>query len=374
MFRPDKTLLIPQADPSRRFIRFLPQINEAIQRVIQSKQYILGPAVENFESSLAAYLGVGHCVGVGSGTDAVYLALRAAGVKHGDEVITSSLTAAGTGQAILLCGAVPRFADVDYRTRCLSPRAVENAITPRTAAIVPVHLYGQPADMPVLLEIARKHGLAVVEDCAQALGAHINGRRVGTFGQAAAFSFYPTKNLGALGDGGAVVCNDSALAARIRALRSYGWENGVRVSCMVAGNSRLDAIQAAVLSALLPYLDENNRERARLTQQYVSRLSSLDLHLPEYSDGAIYHQFVLACRNREELRLHLAERGIGTEIHYDPPLHRQPVFARYVHDALPVTEKLSEHILSLPIQPEVTEPHLDYIIAAVTEWTDSLQK
>ncbi|MDL2314292.1 DegT/DnrJ/EryC1/StrS family aminotransferase [Desulfovibrio sp. OttesenSCG-928-C14] len=374
MFRPDNTLHIPQADPSKLFIRFLPQIIEAIQGVIHSKQYILGRAVEDFESALAAYLGSGPCVGVGSGTDAVYLALRAVGVKRGDEVITTSLTAAGTGQAILLCGAIPRFADVDYRTRCLSAGAVEAAITPRTVAIVPVHLYGQPANMPDLLKIANNYGLAVVEDCAQALGAHIHGRKVGTFGQAAAFSFYPTKNLGALGDGGAVACNVPALANRVRALRSYGWKNGVRESCLVAGNSRLDAVQASVLSVLLPYLDENNQKRASLARRYINSLSLPGLDLPEYVDGATYHQFVVACSKREELRLFLAECGIGAELHYSPPLHKQPVFAQYGNDALPVTEKLSERVLSLPIQPEVTERHLDYITAAVTEWARSLQK
>ncbi|MCL2458461.1 MAG: DegT/DnrJ/EryC1/StrS family aminotransferase [Desulfobulbus sp.] len=359
---------IPQADPARRFARFLPAIHEAIASCLGSGRYILGPAVERFENDFAEYLGASHCVGVASGTDALLLALQAVGIGPGDEVITVALTAAGTAQAILLCGAQPCFVDVDPLTRCMDPKAAVAAITTRTAAILPVHLYGQPADMSALVEIAKRYGLALIEDCAQAHGAHIAGRKLGTFGQAAAFSLYPTKNLGAPGDAGAVICSDPATATRLRALRSYGWEDGSRISSLTAGNSRLDALHATVLSVLLPHLDEHNQERRHLARAYFSALQDLPFGLPPDDEGAVYHQFALTCEKQEQLRLHLSARGISTAIHYTPPLHLQPAFMGKEQDALPVTESLARTLLSLPIQPEVAWPHLDYIIKSITTW------
>ncbi len=357
---------VPQAAPALRIGRFRTEIDAAFDRVAGGDRYILGPAVEAFEAAFATYLGVAHCIGVGTGTDAVSLALRALGVGRGDEVITVSLTAAGTAQAILLCGAELRFVDVDPVTRCMDPNALEAAITPRTAAIVPVHLFGEPADILRLVSVADRHGLAVVEDCAQAHGAAIGQRKVGTFAHAAAFSFYPTKNLGGIGDGGAVVCRDAATAARVRSLRSYGWDNETRISRQLAGNSRLDEIQAAFLSALLAHLDEGNGERRVLAAEYRRRLDGLGLGMPPNAIGSVYHQFAIACDNREALRRNLWDHaGIGTAVHYFPALHRQPAFHAAGVSRLPNTEALADSLLSLPIQPEVAGPNLARIAEAV---------
>ena len=230
-------ITIPQAVPGRRIARYRAEINEALSGVLADGHYIFGPAVEAFEEGFATYVGVSHCITVNSGTDALAFSLRALGIGPGDEVITSALTAAGTAQAILHCGAHPAFADIDPRSRCIDPAAVEAAVNARTAAIVPVHLFGYPANMSALLEIAARHGLAVVEDCAQAHGATIGERKVGSFGNVSAFSFYPTKNLGAVGDGGAITTNDASLAAKLRALRSYGWHNRDRISQSPGFNS-----------------------------------------------------------------------------------------------------------------------------------------
>jgi dTDP-4-amino-4,6-dideoxygalactose transaminase len=358
--------LTPQASPPRRVARFRSEIDAAILRVVDLGHYILGPEVESFEAAFAAYLGISHCVGVGSGTDAIALALKALGVKPGDEVITVALTAAGTAQAILQCGATPVFVDVDPLTRCIDINAFAAAITARTTAVVPVHLFGQPADMAPLTRIAEKAGLAVVEDCAQAHGAMIGGRRVGAFGHAGAFSFYPSKNLGGIGDGGAIVCPDAALAARMRSLRVYGWDDGNRISRCAAGNSRLDEIQAAILSVLLPHLDAGNTERRALAEEYRRRFSGLPLGLPVDDPGAVYHQYAVTCADRDALRRHLLdEAGIQTAIHYTPALHQQPAFMTARALRLPETEALAASLVSLPIQPEIAGAAVDRIAEAV---------
>lgn len=357
---------IPQAAPSWRIRRFRAEVDAALEQVIGSDSYILGPKVEAFETAFAAYLSVEHCIGVGSGTDAVALALRALGIGPGDEVITSALTAAGTAQAILLCGADVRFVDVDPVTRCMDPKGVEAAITPRTAAVVPVHLYGHPADILSLVAIADRKGLALVEDCAQAHGATVGKSRIGTFGHAAAFSFYPTKNLGGIGDGGAVVCRDAATAARVRALRSYGWFDDKRISTMKAGNSRLDEIQAAILLVLLAHLDEGNNERRALAAEYRIRMGQLGLGLPTDDPGSVYHQFAITCDDRDTIRHNLWNHArIGTAVHYFPALHQQPAFRTNGDISLPHTEALVRTLLSLPIQPEVAGPNVDRIAEAV---------
>ena len=266
---------IPQAAPSLRIARFRSEVDAAIARVIDAGEYILGTAVEDFERSFAAYLGVKHVVGVGNGTDAITLALKASGVGRGAEVIAPALTAAGTAQGILATGAVVRFADVDDQTRCLDPDAVAAAITGNTVAIVAVHLFGQPCNIQGLRRVTERYGLLLLEDAAQAHGATIAGRKIGSLGSAAAFSFYPTKPLGAIGDGGAVATNDGVIAARVRALRLYGWEAPDRVSHVVAGNSRLDSIQASVLLALLPKLDAGNSERTSVAFEYGRALCGL---------------------------------------------------------------------------------------------------
>jgi len=357
---------VAQADPGARVARYRAEISAAIAGVLDSRRYILGPCVEQFERAFADYLGIAHCVGVNSGTDALALSLRALGIGPGDEVITTALTAAATAQAILHCGAIPRFVDVDPSTRCLDPNQVENNINARTAAILPVHLFGMPANMHRLGRIAATHGLAMVEDCAQAHGATIDGRKVGSFGNAGAFSFYPTKNLGGIGDGGAVVTNDASLAAKLRSLRNYGWIDHRRISSQHGFNSRLDEVQAAVLTVLLPYLDEGNRERRAVAARF-SALVDIGINLPLGDCGGVYHQFAIALTgvDRERLRGYLSTQGIQTAIHYSPPLHRQAAFCNSAPCDLPHTERLSRQLLSLPVQPEVAGAHATRIIAAI---------
>jgi dTDP-4-amino-4,6-dideoxygalactose transaminase len=357
---------IPQAAPARRIARFRTEIDEAIAGVVGAEQYILGPRIEAFEEAFARYLGVRYCIALNSGTDALAFSLRALGIGPGDDVITSSLTAAGTAQAILHCGARPCFVDIDPLTRCLDPVSVEAAIGPQTAAIIPVHLFGQPADMPALLDIAARHGIAIVEDCAQAHGATIDDRKVGSFGNAAAFSFYPTKNLGCIGDGGAIATNDASIAAKARALRCHGWVGGERISASLGFNSRMDELQAAILTVLLRHLDEGNHERRLLAGEYRRHLQNLPVVLPPDDPGAVYHQFAIACEERDALRKHLkGEAGIETAIHYSPALHQQPAFQMDTLVRLVETERLSRQLLSLPIQPEVASRHVAYIAGAV---------
>lgn len=368
--------MIEASSPRLRFARFSAAVQEAVRIVLAGDRFILGREVDRFEAAFAAYLGVDHCVGVNSGTDALVLALKALGIGAGDEVVTASMTASATGVAILLTGARPRFVDVDVETRCLDLDLIEAALTPHTVAVLPVHLHGYPVPMPRLMEIARRHRLAVIEDCAQAHGARIDGRPVGSFGDIAAFSFYPTKNLGCPGDGGVVATNDPALARRTRGLRSYGWFDERRISTEVGHNSRLDEIQAAVLNVLLPHLDEGNQERTALAGRYRVLLHGADIGLPAANGGAVHHQFAISVPRRDAVRAALRERaGIETGIHYPVPLHLQPLFADCAATSLPVTEHLAQSMMSLPIQPEVVGDNLEYIARSVrkgvAEWTAS---
>ncbi len=357
--------MIPQAAPQRRIARFRYEIDAALAAVIEGDEYILGAPVEAFERAFAPYAGCAHAVGVSSGTEALALALRALGVGPGDEVIVPALSFAGSAQCVLACGAVPRFADVDPVSRCLDPAAAEEAVGPRTAALLPVHLFGFPADMPALMALARRRGLVVVEDCAQAHGASLDGRRLGSFGHAAAFSFYPTKNLGCIGDGGAVTTNDAGLASRLRALRNYGFDGAERVSRGLGFNARLDTIQAAILSALLPRCDAGNRERRAIAATYTRALAGCPgLGLPPEAEGAVHHQYAVTHADRDGLRRHLAAAGIGSAIHYAPGLHRHPAFGPVAAD-LPVTDSLAATLLSLPIQPEIARTANEAVIAAI---------
>jgi dTDP-4-amino-4,6-dideoxygalactose transaminase len=366
--------MIPAASPQLRLARFGAEVEHAVQDALSGPQLILGERVEAFERRFAGYVGVPHCVGVNSGTDAVGLALRACGVGSGDEVITVSMTAPGTGMGILQAGAEPRFVDVDPRSRCIDPEAIEAAIGPRTAAIVPVHLHGFLADLTEVTAIAERHGLLVVEDCAQAHGASdaATGRRAGSFGIAAAFSFYPTKNLGCAGDGGAVLTRDGGIAERVRSLRSYGWEDERRLSAEPAFNSRLDEVQAAVLDVLLDHLDEGNRERAAIAGEYhrvLGHAAEADsLTLPPPHRGAVHHQFAIEVEERDRLRAWLEERGIGTGVHYPIGLHQQPAFSgSSPPDGLPVTERLAGTFVSVPIQPEVVGERVGWIAETIAE-------
>ena len=359
---------VQQASPPLRIARFRSAVDKAIRSVLDGRSYILGSAVEAFEEAFAVHEGRAYAVGVGSGTDALALALRALGVSRGDEVIVPALTFAGTAQAVLHVGATPRFADVDPITRCLTVQTVEAALTERTCAIVPVHLFGYPADMPGLIQLARRRGLIVVADCAQSHGATLGGRLLGAYGDAAAYSFYPTKNLGGIGDAGAVLTDDPAVALRLRSLREYGFAAGTRISGAVGFNSRLDTLQAAILSVLLDHLDDGNAERRTLAGRYRDALAGLEgLGLPPDHPGAVYHQFAVTHAARDTIAINLAAAGIGTAIHYAPPLHRHPAFSDVSQAPLPIAERLAETQLSLPIQPEVAEGNTGRIADALAE-------
>lgn len=328
-------------------------------------QLILGAEVESFEERFASYIGVNHCVGVASGTDALTLALEALGVGAQDEVITVALTSAGTAAGIAATGARVRYVDVEPETLGMDPIALAAAIGPRTAAIVPVHLHGTPCCIHQILAIAQQHGLVVVEDCAQAHGASVHGRRVGSFGHAAAFSFYPTKNLGCLGDGGAVVTASPEVAARVRRTREYGWSED-RVSLHWGMNSRLDAIQAAILDLQMQTLDIDNNRRRNCAARYRSLLRDVPVSLPLDTDGSVYHQFCIKVAGRDNLARRMKSLGVGTSVHFPVGLHRQPPFADG-STQLPVTEYLTDRLLSLPIQPEVIEGCLDHVVQCLRD-------
>jgi dTDP-3-amino-3,4,6-trideoxy-alpha-D-glucose transaminase len=363
--RPGRSIVerLPQAAPHWRIARFRPEIDAAIAEMLASGNFVLGPGTERFEAQFAAYVGTSHCVGVASGTDAISLALRAMGIGAGDEVVTVARTAAGTATGIRAAGATIRFVDVEPSTRGMDPTALEAAIGPRTAAVVAVHLHGIPARIVEIAEIAKRHGVALVEDCAQAHGATVDGVRVGCFGDAAAFSFYPTKNLGCVGDGGAVVTDSAELAARVRRLRQFGWDED-RISTEYGANSRLDEIQAAILAQLLPHLDVANAERRAIAADFSAAFADLPIELPTASPGAVYHQFAIALDERDALARALWEDGIATAVHYPRGLHHEPAFA-VAGLSLPVTERLARRMLSLPIQPEVAGVNRERIVAAV---------
>jgi dTDP-4-amino-4,6-dideoxygalactose transaminase len=365
---------IPFLDLRRQFREVEAETAAALRRVLASGAYILGREVEAFEDEWAQFCGVGSAAAVANGTDALALALVASGaVREGreDEVITSPLTAAYTALAIKSVGGVPVFADIDPQTYTLNPRAVEKAITPRTRAVVPVHLYGQMADMPALCEVAARHGLIVIEDAAQAHGAHLRGRRAGAHGHAAAFSFYPTKNLGAYGDGGAVVSNDATLIERVKTLRQGGHAPALR-GHIEGRNSRLDEIQAAALRVKLTYLEGWNQQRQILGEVYNEALGGSRADIPPalIPEAHVYHLYVVQHPARNHLRTHLAARGIETVIHYPFLLHRQPLFRRGGQRDLPVAERAAERILSLPLYPQFGTEELRAVTDAILSFDE----
>lgn len=364
--------MIPLASPLAQYRSQAGAIDAAIRRVLDSGHYILGGEVEAFERAFAEFCGAGHAVGVNSGTDALKLALRALGIGAGDEVITVSHTALATVAAILETGATPVLVDVDPVHRAIDPDKIDAALTPRSRAVVPVHVYGQAADMAAILGIAQHHGLKVIEDCAQAAGGRYRDRRLGSLGDAGCFSFYPTKNLGAVGDGGMVVTNDAGLAARVRRLRQYGWDER-RLTQDTGCNSRLDALQAAILAAKLPRLDDDNRRRAALGRRYAAGLGDLPLKLPaaRADSDHVFHLYVVECDEADALHRHLATSDIGSAAHYRVPVHRHDGYAERVvvpSAGLPVTEKLAARVLSLPIYPQLTDADADRVIAAVRDY------
>ena len=346
------------------------ELDAAIGRVLERGQFVLGEEVAAFEEAFAGYCGVRHAVGVASGTDAITLALQALGIGSGDEVVTVANTCVPTIVGIEGSGARPVLVDVDEDTLTLDSALLEAAVTTRTRAIVPVHLYGQCADLDPILAFAGKHGLKVVEDCAQAHGAEYRGRRAGSFGHAAAFSFYPTKNLGGFGDGGAVTTGDPDVAERVRLLRNYGEQE--RFEHVVRGrNSRLDELQAAILLAKLPHLDAWNERRRELASVYHDVLSRAPIGIPSEASGRrhVYHLYVVRSRGRDALREALARRGIGTAVHYPIPVHLQPAYRELTSsgDRLEVATRAATEILSLPLHPGLTDDQAREVAAALVE-------
>ena len=349
--------MIPCANPKAQYLSYRDEINSAIQNVLDSGWYILGKEVERFEQEFASYNGVSYAVGVGSGTEALHIALRAIGIGPGDEVITTAHTAVATASAILLAGATPVFVDIDPDYFTMDPNQIESAITPKTKAIIPVHIYGQPCDMDTIIEIAHEYNLKVIEDCAQAHGATYKGNRVGSMGDIGCFSFYPTKNLGAIGDGGAIITNDNSIARKIKLMREYGWEKRY-VSSEEGWNSRLDELQAAILRIKLKNLDVDNNRRHKLANIYQNELNELPLQLPRVRNDSnhVFHLFVIKTDQRDKLMGHLRENGMQSTIQYPVPVHQQDFYIKTLGDySLPVTEKSAGSILSLPMYPELDE-------------------
>ncbi len=343
--------------------------NRTIQKVLNSGSFVLGEEVEKFEKSFSKYLGVKFAIGVGNGTEAIQISLLSLGISKGDEVITTSLSAGATGLAIEAVGAKPVFVDIDDCFH-IDVKKIERKITKKTKAIIPVHLYGQSVDIENIKKICRKHNLFLIEDCAQAQGTTFNGKKVGSFGDLGCFSFYPTKNLGAFGDGGAIVTNNSYLAKRCKMIRNYGQKN--RYEHLIFGiNSRLDELQAAILSIKLRYLDEYNLIRIKNAKKYYKYLSGINnIKLPNLrrQSNHIYHLFVIEVENRKELMKYLSKNGIQTIIHYPIPLHKQPCFEKFNKVKLPVVEEKANKILSLPINPFLTEKEIKFISKNIKEF------
>ncbi len=366
-------MMIQVADPKASYLAHKQELDAAITEVMESGWYIFGSRLKRFENNFAGYLGTSHCIGVANGTDAILLALRAVGVKAGDAVITVSHTAVATVAAIDWMGAVPVLVDIGPDTYTLDPQKVEDTlqseIGKKIKAIIAVHLYGHPADMDTLIEIANRYGIGLVEDCAQAHGATFNSQKVGSIGMCGTFSFYPTKNLGAFGDGGAIVTNNSEIAERIHLLQQYGWRE--RYISEVAGyNSRLDELQAAILDCKLAWLDDGNQRRREIAQQYNLGLQGLPISLPVERAGCghVYHQYVVKRSVRDALSKHLEAMGIRTAILYPMPVHLQPGYRDRVvlgQGGMQVTETIVKEILSLPIFPELSDLDIEKVVEAV---------
>ena len=360
------------------FVSFLPlereldtELRASFDRVYARSWYIEGQEDEAFEQAFAAYCGVRHCVGVGNGLDALMLILKALGIGPGDEVLVPSNTYIATALAVTYVGALPVFVEPDIRTFDLDPARIEAKITERTRAIMPVHLYGQACDMDPIMAAAKKHGLYVVEDCAQAHGATYKGQKVGSFGDAAGFSFYPGKNLGALGDAGAVVTDSEEIAKAVRALGNYG--SDYKYHHILKGhNSRLDELQAAFLSAKLPHLDRMNEERRRIAARYSAEIRNPKITLPLVLPDCVpvWHVYGVRCRERDALEKHLNERGIGTNKHYPIPMHRQECYRDLGlnQGALPIAEEISATELSIPMYYGMTDAEIQYVIDALNDF------
>ena len=379
--------MIPFLDLKAQYAAIEHEIDAAIKEVLTSTQFVLGPVVRDLEQRVATYCGCKFGVGVASGTDALCLTLTAMGVGPGDEVITTPFTFIATANTISHCGARPVFVDIDPQTYNIDPAAIKGSITEHTRAILPVHLYGQPADMDPIMELAEEHGLDVIEDAAQAIGARYQGRRTGSMGDAGCLSFYPTKNLGAYGDGGMVVTNDAVLAEKIDVLRRQGSKKKYHAE-VLGFNSRLDSLQAAILGVKLKYLDDWSEARRRVAQRYNELLDGLPVTTPYEAPGVahVYHQYTIRTPRRDDLAAYLKERGIGTMIYYPLPLHLQGLYAGQGHGEgspstepvlsssngsgrrLQVSEAASREVLSLPLYPELTQAQQGQVAGAIREF------
>lgn len=358
--------MIPFIDLTREYAEISKEITQAIQRVLKSGWFILGEEVKQFEEEFSKYIGTKYGIGVNSGSDALFLALKALGIGTGDEVITISHTFISTVDSIVRNGAKPVFVDIDPDTYCIDVAKIEERITEKTRAILPVHLYGHPADMEPIMEIAKKYNLWVIEDACQAHGAEYKGKKVGGIGVLGCFSFYPTKNLGAYGDGGIIVTSNEELAEKLKMLRNYGQPQKYYHD-FVGINSRLNEIQAAILQVKLKHLDEWNEKRRRVANLYREFLKSSNVIVPvekEYAKHA-YHLYVIRCRERDKLQQYLSERGIETQIHYPIPVHKQKAYLDLVDAQLPITEKICDEILSLPIYPWLNNDEVSSIAEVI---------
>jgi dTDP-4-amino-4,6-dideoxygalactose transaminase len=367
---------IPFLDLKAQYHSLRGEIDSAVQRVLEHGSFILGEEVAAFENEFAIYSGARYAVGVASGTEALQLALSACEIKKGEEVITSAHTSVATIAAIEMAGARPILVDIDPQRYTMNPKLVSAAVSGRTRVLLPVHVYGCPADLSPLLEMAQTNNLSVVEDCAQAHGARYRGKHVGRFGQIGAFSFYPTKNLGAYGDGGAVITDDPAVGQHIRRLRQYGWGED-RVSGVKGINSRLDELQAAILRVKLKHLETWNARRSELASLYRTLLAESKVGLPPdpVECAPVHHLFVIRCEKRDALRAFLSERGIQTLVHYPVPVHLQPAYANlgYRKGDFPETELASREVLSLPLYPEMTDESVGVVSRAILDFFNGMQ-
>ena len=363
--------MISLVDLTAQYHSIKKEIDTAVLATLESGYFILGPQVVKFEESIAAYLGVQHAIGLASGTDALVIALRALNIGEGDEVIIPAYTFFATAGTVMSVGAKPVIVDVDPQSYQIDVSKIEAAITSKTKAIIPVHLYGHPAEMGPILEIARKHGLKVIEDNAQGFGAEYLGKKTGSFGDIACLSFFPTKNLGAYGDGGAVATNDPALAERMRMLRTHGWKKKY-YSEEVGYNSRLDALQAAILQAKFPHLDSWNEKRRELSKRYTEHLAPLGIVTPVEREWAkhVYHLYIIRSEKRDQLQAFLKQKGIASEVYYPIPPHLSVPCKKfgYKEGDFPNAEKAAKETLALPLYPELTLAQQDEVIATVKEF------
>jgi dTDP-4-amino-4,6-dideoxygalactose transaminase len=361
--------MIPFGDPSASYQAHKSEIDQAIKRVLDSGWYVLGTEVDAFEKEFASFHGKDlHAVGVANGTDAIALCLGGLGLGTGDEVITPSHTAVATVAGIEQAGCTPVFADIDPNTRCIAPKSIEERVGNNTRAIMPVHIYGQPADMSRILEIANAHNLALVEDCSQAHGAEIDGQKVGTFADISAYSCYPTKNLGGTGDGGVILCQSKEFAEKIKSLRQYGW-NEARESIIPGFNSRLDELQAAILRVKLQYLADNNAKRRAIARRYNEGFKELPITLPALYENELHamHLYVIESDRRNELMEHLRSHQVGASLHYPLAVHQHAAYAHRISggDTLPVTDLFYQKNLTLPMYPELSNNEVERVIRAV---------